>query len=500
MLAEDNLSRLRFEPSLGLPANQASFQIGDFALDAGKSYTVRWTLYLLPQGASYFDFVNRVRRDWGGNFTLAGPFSFFDIGEMRDLLEQPEKLKTYLERKRLGVVGLSPWLDYDPGTSDRVWPRQEYKDRMQRAMRVLKAAGPNLKCVGCIETDWVTIYPERIKNGGKLPRYNTGSGLLNAEQTRILEEANLPWRDSLKRKADGSLELELYLRGGQPQTSLSVFPAFGNYQHHFLLDQIKFLIDEVGLDGFYIDEFNQAWRGGIPSYDGWDGLSAEIDPRTGKILRQYVDCSLAGIKARADVAQYALRRGKIVIANTYATAREEQRLPINRFSETQGAFDPFAAANGAEPPEVPFLYRCALASPIGLGILGAADKEDTACRIMKALVTYLRHGMLYYHYAIKDIPETGAGSGEYGPINHMFPITPIALHEGWIEGRERIITCVSGHYNWPHEQKPLMHLFDLDGRNKDHSFTLERTRQGWSTRLDLRDWAEIAVIEAAHTP
>lgn len=496
LLAEDNLTRLRFEPSLGLPANQARFQVGDFALDAGKSYTMRWTVYPFEKGASYFDFVNQVRRDWRSNFRIEGPFAFFDIGEMRDLLGDPPRLKAYLQRKRLGVVGLSPWLDYDPGTFDRVWTRAEYKERMQQAMRALKAADPKIKCVGCIETDWVTIYPERIPNGDKLPSHGTGSGLLNAEQTRVIDEANLPWKDSVKRKADGTLELELYSRGGKPQTALSVFPAVGNYQYEFLLGQVKFLLDEVGLDGFYIDEFNQAWRGGIPSYSGWDGWSVEVDPQTGRIARQYVDCSLAGVAARVNLAQYALRRAKLVIANTCATAQEEMPLPVNRFSETQGAFDPFAVPDGIKPPEVPFLYRGALASPIGLGIVGASGQEDTARRVMKAVVTYLRHGVLYYHYAIKDIPETGPGSGAYGPINHMFPITPVELREGGIVGKERIITCVSGAFVWLAADKPAVHLFDLDGRESAHAFAITRSGKGWKVDVKLKDWAEIAVIEA----
>ena len=496
VLAEDNLMRLRFEPSLGLPANQARFQVGDFALDAGKAYTLRWAVYPLKKGAGYFDFVNRVRRDWRSNFRIEGPFSFFDIGGMRDLLGDPPRLEAYLQRKRLGVVGLSPWLDYDPGSFDRVWPRDEYKRRMQEAMRALKAADPKLKCVGCIETDWVTIDPERIPDGDKLPRHGSGSGLLNAEQTRVVDEANLPWRDSVKRKVDGTLELELYSRGGKPQTALSVYPAVGNYQHQFLLDQVKFLLDEVGLDGFYIDEFNQAWRSCIPSYSGWDGWSAEVNPQTGRVGRRYVDCSLAGVASRVALAQYALQRGKIVIANTYATAQEEMALPVNRFSETQASFDPFAVPDGIKPPEVAFLYRGALASPIGLGIVGVSGQEDTARRVMKAVVTYLRHGVLYYHYSIKDIPETGPGSGAYGPINHMFPITPIELREGSIVGKERIITCVSGAFAWPAADRPAVHLFDLDGRETTHTFAVTRSRKGWKVDVQLKDWAEIAVIEA----
>jgi len=495
VVAEDNLTRLHFEPSLGLPSNQARFQIRDIALDAGKSYTLRWTIYPLMKGASYLDLVNQLRRDWHGNFRIEGPFSFFDIGEKKELLNNPEQLKAYLHRKHLGVVGLSPWLDYDPGTFDRVWTRAEYKERMQQAMRALKTVNPTIKCVGCIETDWVTIYPERIPNGDKLPSHGRGSGLLNAEQTRIIDEANLPWKDSVKRKVDGNVELELYSRGGKRQTALSVYPAVGNYQHEFLMGQVKFLLEDVGLDGFYIDEFNQAWRGGIPTYSGWDGWSVEMDPSTGRIARKYVDCSLAGVASRVALERYALERGKVVIANTYATAQEERSLPVNRFSETQASFDPFAVPDGTKPPEVPFLYRGALASPIGLGILGVSGQEDTARRVMKAVVTYLRHGVLYYHYAIQDIPETGPGSGGYGPINHMFPITPVELHEGSIIGKERIVTCVSGKFDWPIESRPVVRLFGLDGREINHAFAITRYGKGWRVDVKLKDWAEVAVVE-----
>jgi hypothetical protein len=495
LLVEDNLSRLRFEPSVGLPDNQVRFKVSDFALDKRRSYTLRWRLYPLPKNSHYFDFINRIRQEWNTNFTIEGPFAFFDVGSMRELLDNREKLKAYLQRKRLRVVALSPWLDYDPGSFDRVWTREEYKERMQRAMRVLKSVDPSIKCVGCIETDWVTIDPERLKNGDKLPRYNTGSGNLNAEQTRIIEEANLPWKDSVKRRADGNLTLELYARGGKPQTALHVYPALGNYQYEFLMGQVRFLLNEVGLDGFYIDEFSQAWRSDIRDYSRWDGWSAEVDPRTGRIRRTFTDCSLAGIGARYNLIRYALNRGKIVIANTYATAREEQALPVNRFAETQASFDPFAAPDGVKPPEVPYLYRGALASPIGLGIVGVSGKQDTARRIMRAVITYLRHGMVYYHYAIGDIPATGEGSGEYGPINHSFPITPIALHEGWIEGEERTITCVSGNFVWRQRRKPTVHLFDLDGREKPHNFAVTHARDGWTVQVRLRDWTEIAVIE-----
>ncbi|MCC6446277.1 MAG: LamG domain-containing protein [Armatimonadetes bacterium] len=496
VLIEDNLFRLRFEPGLGLPDNQARLAMAGMTLQPDQGHTFRWSLYLLPEGAGYFDFINQVRRDWKANFTVDGPFAFFDIAS--PILNDPPALRAYLKRKKLRIAALTPWLDYDPGSFDRVWPRPEYRERMRRAIRALKSADPAIRCVGCIETDWVTIVPKRIPGGEQLPQAGgaaTGNVRLTPEQTKIIDRAHLPWRDSVKRDADGNLTLELYTRGGRPQTALSVYPAPGNAQDRFLMGQVKFLLDEVGFDGFYIDEFSQGWFGSAQrAYGVWDGVSAEINPGDGKIGQRYTDCSLAGIGSRVRLCRYALRRGKIVVANTYATSGEEQALPVQRFSETQESFDPFAVKDGQEPPAVSDLFNGHLASPIGLGIVSSGQK-DTARRIMKAVVAYLRHATLYYHYAIEDIPQTGEGSGAYGPINRMFPITPVRLGKGWIEGREKTITCVSGVYLRKGRARPAVRLFGLDGRDRPPQCTVSRTGGGWKVRIRLRDWAEIAVME-----
>ena len=113
---------------------------------------------------------------------------------------------------------------------------------------------------------------------------------------------------------------------------------------------------------------------------------------------------------------------------------------------------------------------------------------------MRGIVTLLRHGILYYPHD-PEIPATGEHGGEYGPINHMFPITPVRLFEGGIEGRERTITCVSGTYRWQGQRPPRILLFDGVGREKKHDLKAERTELGWKVAIKLRDWVEIAVIE-----
>ena len=117
---------------------------------------------------------------------------------------------------------------------------------------------------------------------------------------------------------------------------------------------------------------------------------------------------------------------------------------------------------------------------------------------MLTIISYLRHGLLYYHYAYPDLPESGPGSGEYGPINHMFPLTPIELHEGWIKGKERIVAACSFETDWSKPSAPALILFDIHGRQVAADGRLRVSRRKgdlWHVKVSIDDWGEIAVIE-----
>lgn len=493
IVVDDDLGRAYFSPFC--IANRLGFRVDRFALDAGKTYTFRWSVHILLPTGEALALVNRVREQWGANHTLLGPGSFFFANS--DLVDDPVRLEAYLQRRKLRIAMLSPWLDYDPGTMDHVIPRDEYKAMMQKAARAIKAADPEVKCLGSIETDWVTIYPERIPGGEKLPVATPETGPygptpIGAELVKVLEDADLPWVDSMKRDREGGGMLELYTRNGKPQTALGVYPAPGNYQAEFLMEQAKFICEECGLDGFYIDEFNLFW---VDSHEQWDGSTAAIDPRTGEITRRYTFASVSGIGPRRDLCEYAVSNDLTMVCNTWASTLTENRLPVMRFAETWSNFDVAGLPEAAKPPFMPSLARGQLGTPIGLGILRPKEGVSSAELLMRGIVLYLRHGMVYYHYFYGDLPEDGEGAGEYGPINHMFPLTPVRLFEGGIEGEERTITCISGTYGWPHEARPTVLVFGPDGRAKDAASVVERVGEGWNVRLDIADWSDIAVIE-----
>jgi hypothetical protein len=93
---------------------------------------------------------------------------------------------------------------------------------------------------------------------------------------------------------------------------------------------------------------------------------------------------------------------------------------------------------------------------------------------MGTAVGYLRHGVLFYH-DFTEIPEQGPGCGEYRALNHMLPARPRALHEGWVEAEERLVTAVSGQHSsrWP--QRPRVRIFDLEGRPVERGVGLTST-------------------------
>ena len=491
ILAEDDVSRAQFTPFAS--ANRAGFRVEHLALAPGSKHALRWSIYLLPPSGDAFALVNAVRRDWGSNHTVLGPCSFLDAND--PIIADPGRLKAYLTRRKLRIAMLSPWLDYDPGSMDRVMPRAEYQAMMQRAAAAIKAADPEVKCLGSIETDWVTIYPERIPGGEKLPVDGPGGHgptWISPEATAVLDASDLPWKDSMKRDAEGKAMLELYSRGGKPQTALGVYPRVGNYQAQFLLEQARFLIEDCGLDGFYIDEFAPYW---VRSHDRWDGFTADIDRRSGAVLRQYTDAGLAGAEFRRQLSEFALSRGKVMVANTFGTTSAENALPVMRFAETWSSFDVLSLPETGKPPYNQYIASGQLGTPIGLGTLQPSGQIPSAELLMRGLILYLRHGVLYYHYFYGDLPETGEGSGEYGPINHMFPITPVELFEGGIIGRERIVTCVSRDFAWPGPKEPAVLVFGLDGRQVKGQYQVRKRDDGWKVSLKLQNWEQIAVIE-----
>ena len=107
----------------------------------------------------------------------------------------------------------------------------------------------------------------------------------------------------------------------------------------------------------------------------------------------------------------------------------------------------------------------------------------------------MRNGLVHYHYHFNI--STKPGELNYGSLaitDNMFPFTPKALHEGWVEGEERTITAISGVYTLAGKTAPEVLYFDKKGFPKKHDFKVSGAAGAWKVEVKLDDWNEVAIM------
>lgn len=497
-VCEDSVSRLKCE--LFAEANGAALRLTHLALGAGEQRTLRWAVYPLASGEGYDTFINRVRENWAVNTTVAGPWSFFNLIAHADLLRDVGALGAFIARQNLHTVAFTPWLDYDnyDWRRKRFVSRDEYRALTQSALAAFGRAAPSVKCTGCMQSNLVSPPPDvgrELYQALPAAARRPGFARFTDMQMKILTRATLPFRDSLLVDRDGRHTYELYESGPErkPSIAVAVYARSGNWQAQNWLDQARFLLDDVGLDGIYIDQFNLAFRAEPDerfSYDRWDGVTVDSDPLSGQIVRRYTDGALVGIEAQRRLAEYVLGKGAVMVANTTSAAEEHQRLPVMRFLEGSTLVDALKIMPGQRPPRSRWLAKGQLGTPIALGVERAAWDRTAVLpeTVMQCVITYLRHGLLYYHINAR------IGDEMDGPIPYLFPLTPVAIHEGWIDGLERTVTAVSGQFARRQSARPLVRCFDERGKTVPVNAEITGAEGDWFVTLRLRDWAEVSVV------
>lgn len=504
-------SLLRLQMGSLLKDNVIRLDFRHFALAPRAERTLRWALYPLPTSGlkgppDYFSFINAVRRDWNVNFTVQGPLDFVDARRVVGA-EGAAFLKEIVERKRLRIFLMTPWFEFYHSLNVT---RDQYKALMQRAMQAIRKARPDALCLGVVESNLMPVpftlfgdtLPADLPYGRPGTKTNFGKqpGKFGLSASRAMTERieTLLLSDSVIRDRDGNALLDTnYVDYYEDKhLNLMVYPTLENTWHRQVLDKIRFLLDDVGLDGVYFDSFSySSVLTDHFSHDQWDGWTVDIDEQTGEVIRRYADLGLRTSAARRQWVEEVRKRGKIVVANSMPAVTEEQALPIFRFMETW--YDPMQG-------DIPDAASCAkghLASPIALGHQwDATAQKFGAPYFMRTVVAHLRYGLLYYYYlSIHALPSDGEIGGEYGPVPQMFPTTPVALGEGFLVGKERIVTCVSRAFNWQTSQRPVARFYDERGRSftpGDDQFQVAPGSNGvWRVTVKLRDWREVAVVE-----
>ena len=114
-----------------------------------------------------------------------------------------------------------------------------------------------------------------------------------------------------------------------------------------------------------------------------------------------------------------------------------------------------------------------------LGEMGA-DKVVQLRRFKRGRIAALDYGLVYHWYNDLLVVPT-----YHTLTRYMYPITPMELHEGYIIGRERIITKKSGLFGWGDSAEHEVHVFDSSGREVP-DFKAPLVRRNGKTYSELR--------------
>lgn len=485
LICEDTL--LRTQLAVSSKESSAQFGTEHFGLEAGKSYTIEWTIYP-SQTSDYFAFINRVRKEWGVNSTVRGPFVFSDIVPVRG--------------RKTELYDMHPFYGFADGGH---LTTEEYKKIVKAQVKDLLAKQSDAIPIGMIESNLVTVDRNKISVGNAITKERIYGTELTVEQTSALAKSPLygRWFDSIPKTADGRAIIDTSYAYKPNLINMLVYPVIGNHQFEYMMWQIDMMMDECGCKGICMDDFDIGYTVNTPGrsdYSKWDGHTIDLDTR-GNIARKYTDASLVGTSARTALIKHVIDKGGVVITNGHPYSKELAGLPGLSYVETEWACsDPKQLLESGKPEVLGEMTASHLCSPIGLGICPTALFKDNPYAvehfteiIQKWVITGFKNGMLYYYYTSR-IPETGPGSGEYGVINYMFPFTPVELHDGWLIGKERILTAVSGMYTWNRSEKPVCLVFDLKGRRVTPNVKMLQNGNTWDVDLKLSDWKETAVI------
>lgn len=484
-VVEDTVSRVLL--AMRCAGNVVEFFSKGVGLPKDKSLTVEWSIYPLnaPENG-YFDMVNQIREDWNVNVTVPGPYL---------IRAKP------LPGIKVRFASVAPWFEYERGVE---LSRDEYKEIMTKQIADLRKEFPGIRLMALLETNLVNFDASKVPWGDELPlTYGDRSNpktryaqYLTPELTKKLDAAT-PFADSLLRDKDGNAMIDThYVYEKKPWINLMPQPEEGNYRFKHMMDQIRFVTEEVGFEGVYIDQFNPTFKDGV-SYNRWDGYSIKMD-KTGKITEKMYNYAITGATARMKLVKSVTSKGGDVLTNGHPVTREEQSSGRLSFAEMENdACNPIPFMD-KKPPEMRYQAMGHLASPIILNLRPHRYTDDMTQRAVimtKGLIIALRNGVLPYYYGT-DIATSGPGAGGFEIANWMFPFTPVKLGEGVLVGKERTLVCVSGTYKVGGANRPsVAHFDDHSLEIKDtNAFTISGEPGNWTVDVKLKDWCEIASI------
>ncbi|MHB8996957.1 MAG: hypothetical protein ACYC63_17065 [Armatimonadota bacterium] len=422
MVAEDDVFRVHARSV----DNGDSFGLADDRLGIAPSgsVTLEWAIY--PSlGGDYWTFVNAVRRNWDVNYTIPGAF-VFKSGYTKNVsgAQWAQWMHDRGLKYMCGGIAQYPDGKYAHGTGILFAP--QFVAREREWSTAMAAADPSLVPIAYFHAQCCTEPDSREKYAD--------SRLLDPSGKQI----DYPH----------AMVLPLFV------------PTEGNSYGKAIWKYVDCLISDVKAKGIYWDEMSYSvapYAHGLP----WDGHSVSIDPQTHAVTEQISSVPLVMQSLALKIVDHIQGKGLFFMANTQAHTRTMMQKKLVRFVEG----NTFSAMSDTH-----------LGCPLGLGNRTAEATHEESTRHVRE---HLKRGALYYgHYYFREpLP--------WNFTSVMFPITPVQIGPGYVLGKERIHTTVSGCYGFEDGAPADVYVVDAHGARVKEGMVTE-VRDGKKCRYELR--------------
>ena len=487
IVATDTVSRSQMV--LNSVGNVITMGTNGVGIAPGKTLIRSWSIYP-TKDTNYFTFINNLRKQWNVNKTIPGPF--WNSSKIPQGLD-PE------------VVFAGTWLDYTNSHLNPLDPQLSLA-RIKKDIQRLPKTNKNRKVLGLLETNLIAFDCSKVPWGNELIQ-RTGSryakdiqyGQYMSLSTTAKLDAITQYKDAIIRDAKGRAMYDNYYPK-KPFINLMVQLEENNSRHKLFTQQRKFLLETAKIHGAYIDQFQPAPIGGTRD-DKYDNYTVALSP-SGNIQSKKYSYIITGAKARAAVVKDITQAGGMVLINGQPISMEEQNDGRIAFQEMENDRSDVNEFLTSKPPISVYHTICHLGTPLLIGLRPARyqkkDAPDQRAQIVfKGIIWGLRNGLLTYYYNddAGNMPTSGPNAGSYEIANKMYPFTPEELQEGWIKGKEKTITAISGTFKIKGKNPPKLYYFDNRGFIKTNNFKISGTSDNWNVDIKLNDWNEIAIIE-----
>ena len=405
----------------------ASVVRGDAALSdrslllaPGARVTAEWAVVPVRDG-DFWTFVNTARRMMRMNFVL--PYTFASAMTRAPVYDwSDERFRDYVRHKGADFI-------------------------VQSNDVVRTAAGHPARC-----TDWLAgphdVYRDMQT---KIRRLYPDGSVRHAVYFHCYLDTTLANRTRFAADMGRDVAGEAIPYGRHTYMHLFI-PTLENGWGREISRVIDVILEDIQADGIFWDEFAYGVQPFAFVYGRWDGVSADIDPKTFETTRKKASTALLSRDFRVHHVKRIQARGAPLVINGAPQTRTLADLHIPAFTETANIMN---------------CRSMLLHSPIALGDHLTERTHLESYRVMRQA---LSHGCLYAWYNTRIFPD-------YPMLpEHMFPFTPVELHAGWVVGVERIITAESGLFGWNDRSGFTGSVYDREGRPTT-SHPVERVEQ-----------------------